>query len=320
MIRRHSRARPAFTLIELLVVVAIISLLISIILPSLSKAKLQSERTVCGTRMKGLAVALQTYMTEFDDRMPINGLILPKSAIPTMYEGDDRFMQAQAPFPDQWRLEFGALWPYMGGAPLPAGYSFETASTNPLPPTNANMAKRYICPTDAPTLERSYTGGSISAASTPLWMAYANGTARVMNPPSGGSPGYWSYSVNSVLNSLGRFRNRFAQGELPWPDPLHMTIVKSPGDFITFIEEDSNSLFNDEVFDAPAYNTGDMLSGRHNHAGNVAFADAHVEPFNQTIFDQVPSAVSGSYVQHSEAMSSEYTRKFFPDRGAFATP
>jgi prepilin-type processing-associated H-X9-DG protein len=95
--------------------------------------------------------------------------------------------------------------------------------------------------------------------------------------------------------------------------------VKSPHDFVTFIEEDNNSLFNDEVIDAPAYSAGDMLTGRHNRMGNVGFGDGHVEAFYQTVFNQVPSAIAGTYVQHTEAMTSDITRKFFPDRGGFAT-
>jgi prepilin-type N-terminal cleavage/methylation domain-containing protein/prepilin-type processing-associated H-X9-DG protein len=318
MICRHPKSQRAFTLVELLVVVAIIALLISIMMPSLSKAKIESDRTVCGTRMRGLSVALQVYLAEFENRVPLNGLILPKSGIPTMYQGIDAYTKAEAPFPDQWRLEFGALWSNMGGSPLPMGFSMATAPSNPLPPTPESMAKRFLCPSDTPFLQRSYTAGSPSQASSTLWMDYSTGVPRVKNPGGAGAPGYWSYSVNSVLNSLGRFRNRFAAGELPWADPLRMTNVKAPHDFITFIEEDNDSLFNDEVFDAPAYNGGDMLAGRHNHLGNVAFGDAHVEWFSQTIFDQVPSAINTEYVNNQEAMTSEITRKFFPDRGAFA--
>ena len=310
MIRRHKKSRAAFSLVELLVVVSIITLLISLSLPSLHGSKQKAQRASCGTRMHAFSVALQTYMAEYSYVLPINGLIMPKPYVPTMYQGVAPFSTAATPNADQWRLEFGALWPYMGGPPVPLGYSLATASSKPLPPSPENMVKRYLCPDDS--LERTHQGTS----DQPLWMDYSNGQARVKQGI--GSPGYWSYSVNSVLNSLGRFRNRFATGELPWSDPLHFNNVKAPQDFITFLEEDNDSLMNDEVFDAPAYNNGDMLSGRHSHTGNVAFGDGHVEVFSQTVFNNVVSAIDTEYVQHTEAMQSDITRMFFPDRGAFA--
>lgn len=61
---------PAFTLVELLVVVSIIALLISILLPSLKKAREQAKRTVCGTQIHGHANTYSLYATEFNDVLP----------------------------------------------------------------------------------------------------------------------------------------------------------------------------------------------------------------------------------------------------------
>jgi prepilin-type N-terminal cleavage/methylation domain-containing protein/prepilin-type processing-associated H-X9-DG protein len=54
-------ATNAFTLIELLVVVSIIALLISILLPSLNRAREQAKTTHCLARMKDFATGLAAY-------------------------------------------------------------------------------------------------------------------------------------------------------------------------------------------------------------------------------------------------------------------
>lgn len=70
MVRKVRREHTGFTLIEVLVVVAIIALLVSILLPSLSRAKEQARAVVCGSSLGHMAKAAAQYGAEQRDWIP----------------------------------------------------------------------------------------------------------------------------------------------------------------------------------------------------------------------------------------------------------
>jgi prepilin-type N-terminal cleavage/methylation domain-containing protein len=104
---RGFRARkPGFTLIELLVVIAIIAILASMLLPALSKAKEQAQRTKCLNNFKQILLSTHLYANDFQDNMPYTSWSSGAFNVPNWC-----YTRVATNRPDH-TIERGQLWTY----------------------------------------------------------------------------------------------------------------------------------------------------------------------------------------------------------------
>jgi len=109
--RRDPVRRAGFTLIELLVVVAIISLLMSLLLPSLQRARDQALAAQCNSMLRTHGVQIMVYASDYNDYFPT-----PEDIDP---DGDGIY---RAQHSSQYRYYWQVMTPYFSDTGESHGY------------------------------------------------------------------------------------------------------------------------------------------------------------------------------------------------------
>jgi prepilin-type N-terminal cleavage/methylation domain-containing protein len=203
--RINRRRMGGFTLIELLVVVAIIALLISILLPSLSRAREMAKRTQCAANLRSFAQACTIYSESNQQCFPAVWQASPPPLGINTYVGYARGL------PDGWTTVNA---PALAGTP-PMPSLVDTRSN-----TRAYyrllmggrkaflQAKQLVCPSAVGKIGHSKSGSNPSPTVT---TATVNCFAKVNGvTPVAGSEGKW-YDFDGSTAALANGTTEMAE-------------------------------------------------------------------------------------------------------------
>lgn len=253
---KRTKKAKAFTLIELLVVISIIALLLSILMPALSKVKEQARRMVCSSNMRQLGIGIVTYATEYDGWGP-----------PTQCDGYENY--PNYPF---------ALWWEVGNPNL-GGYGYwyhflMAGNYIPRPEDGVTvyMGDNHVNPaSDNPPIENSILScPSLRDVNHQELFAYGMnvhvGGLTPGNKAYDGDPKYGRYRKLSSVNSSGRMiyightRKEFIGDENAWPSAtINIFTHKYP------------------KIGNPWVSRGNNIGDYHNGGTPLAYVDGHVE-------------------------------------------
>ena len=280
--RSSVRQSPtAFTLVELLVVIGIIALLISILLPALSKARESANQIKCSAQQKQIILAMILHANDHKGYMPMAGLLWTPGNATDPKSVDDAKME---------KYEYIGTGTTMHMASTGAGVGkymnqdLDFTSTDTLQKSMLSgvVRKVFACPSDK---EGGRYGATVNNGGS-FWSSYAFNEAPLgWADPEGGNAG--------GVSGHRRLRGKLAR--FPHPSQLLLFADAKPRGS-GYNNEDPNSwmLCNDSENDAtmddwykgtlspapPHKSTGDAdLIDRNKHKGRIiiAFADGHVE-------------------------------------------
>ncbi len=264
--------RRAFTLIELLVVVAIIAMLVSILLPSLSAARRQARACVCLANLKRLGTGVAFYL---DD----NREVFPPFRLKNGDPGDsDAYVNQWGRKKPRWQwfVDADAVGPVIDPEPfadeIDSSGGFGDGSIGSGGQSGRTMTNKYfLCPSLASEHESDVRNG-----------AYGYNYQYLGNSRRDGNDDQWdnfAVPLGHIRSSAGTVLIADSRGADPVHgkhsytlDPPRLAVERNAARFGPGADDLSPGA--DERF---AYSPVEM---RHGQYGNVVFVDSHAEPMS----------------------------------------
>lgn len=128
LVALRRRSHSAFTLVELLVVIAVFAVLAAILMPVFSTARERARQTACLSNMRQLAMAVQMYVQDADEVLPMcTNYAAPANAPDRLWTGSLRpYTRSEGLFlcPSATGARYAADWEGRGRQPI--GYNSRT--------------------------------------------------------------------------------------------------------------------------------------------------------------------------------------------------
>jgi prepilin-type N-terminal cleavage/methylation domain-containing protein/prepilin-type processing-associated H-X9-DG protein len=230
--------RGAFTLVELLVVIGIIALLISVLLPALSRAREAANQTACMSNMRQIGLAYMMYAND-------NKSWLPASA----RGGGPNFEHDFIQFQNNRDLDRSALGKYLGKIS-------DAGSTNQLIGIENRTfpIKIFRCPSDDWGSPRTREGPPWNDTNA-KWFKYS----YVQNHYIGA--GHLYSHINDNIPSPGY---QDVSGAYARHSIAKITQIKHPSDKLLMFEESENTIDDGHASpDVPSSQYVNLLAIRH---------------------------------------------------------